>query len=230
MGRKYTGTQIKNFYECSTELGLRRNDKKFKGAKWGKLCEQVYLKTKDCSEKGTYHIVQDFINKAFPELPITDSILVIKNLSIIIVRMHSNNEEIIYTNHPISSEEFSVEIDTIISKNNSEFIREIKSYASPNEYAWNSDIMQLTIQNMVLASHYDIDFYYGEIVYLGNGKIVNINTRPYVPAIYRAIRSLERGTKKVDCEVCNFYNIPCYTQVRYQSPHLSINESIHQKL
>ena len=118
----------------------------------------------------------------------------------------------------MQNQEFTVEIDSFIIENEScGFIREIKSYPSSNKYAWNSDIMQLTTQNMVLQTEFGIDFYYGEIAYIGSGNIVSINTKPYEKAVNFAARELSNGQTKIGCSNCSFLDIPCYEQVRYKN-------------
>lgn len=214
---KITGMQIKRFFECTTERIMRKSNSMFKGTRWGKFCENLYLNTIKNQKEDIFKITQFNINKAFPSLDISTSSNLIKNLTNIIKKMRSDKkQEILKTNMKLQNNQYSIELDMIIrDSSGAGFIREFKSYPSPGYYVWNSDLMQLAVQNMVLSSYYNIHFYYGEIAYLGDGKIIEINTSSYEKLVYFARRQILNDHKKISCEKCKFYDLPCYTQVRY---------------
>jgi len=213
---KLTGAQIKKFFECSIEKNMRKNNFLNKGLKWGKLCEKIYIKMLKNLKQSAFEIVQEQINSNFNNLDIRASINIIKNLSSILLKMKDlGTLEFYKSNIKMENKKFSVEIDSILRDNSGYgFIREIKSYSGPKYYAWNSDIAQLTIQNIVFGSNYEIDAYYGEIVYLGNGKIIPINTRPYEKIVYFARKKILEHEKKISCQNCHLLEIPCYNHVR----------------
>ena len=214
-----TGTQIKRFYECSKERELRKHNSSLKGAKWGKICEKLYLDILDKGNSHIFEIVQSHINSNFQDLTIVESTKIIGNLAFLLKSMkNTNSQEIYKSNQIISDDKFAVEIDLIIrDKSGTGFIREFKSYSGPSYYAWNSDIAQLATQNIVLSHKLNTVIYYGEIVYLGNKKIIPINTKPYIKSINFARRKMIEGTNKIDCEHCSFLDFPCYNHVRYKN-------------
>jgi len=212
------GTQIKKFFECYKEREYRKNNRELKGIKWGKICEAIYIEIPITPNEGSiYKIVQKHINKNFPTLSIPLAAQIISGLTKILYKIKLSKEQKFFkTHYYVKNEKFSVEIDTLIREESEQgFIREIKSYPGPNKFAWNSDIMQLTTQNIVLSSEYEIDFYYGEIAYIGNGKIININTKPYEKAVFFAYNKILNGHKMITCSHCSLLDIPCYCQVRY---------------
>ncbi len=212
---KFTATEIKHFFECNAEQSKRINKLKLKGFKWGVVAEDLY---KRClTDSGDlFYLVQSKIKEILPDFLPSQSVVLINNLINLIEEMKANaGNTLEKANVKVENAQFIAQIDFLMrTRDGFYFPREFKSYPSPGLYPYNSDIMQLTVQNLLLSEKYKGRYYYGEIAYLGSGKILGVNTLPYVRAISYASQLLQQGIKRINCDTCNFLYIPCYNQVR----------------
>lgn len=211
-----SGSDIKHFFNCPMERSLMQNPSEFKGARWGIVCEKLYKNILDDPAEKIYPLVQATINQHFPDVSLSSSSIIIDGLSKVLEEFARRKHETLYdANLTLEWEDTIAQIDFIIKgENNAGFIREFKSYASPGYYAWNSDIMQLTVENFVFSKIFKIDSYYGEIAYLGDGKIVGINVQPYFIAFNFAKARLQQKERSIKCTNCKAFHIPCYNHVR----------------
>ncbi len=219
---RVTGTDIHNFFLCSLEKSRREAQEtiwvppSIPPLVWGTLCEDILrglLRVNAACKLQDFTIVQDLVNSRLPSLNISQTAQVISNLERIfniIVSMHQST--LSETNIHLKTEDYSVQIDFIMkTKFGERFPVELKSTSSPGYFAYNSDIAQLTVQNIVLESVYNQAFDYGQIIYIGDGRVVEMITRPFNQCINGAKLAILKHKSLVDCNTCE---MPCYQHVR----------------
>lgn len=205
---KISGSKIAYFFRCSFENVEREKLGIIRPKIFGILMEKVYqLKKKGLKAQEILSFIAHYISHL--EISKKQDLKKFARRAInMLYNLDShNNANIVETNLLCEDENFKVEIDLFLRKNKIFFPREVKSYKSPVVYAWNSDIMQLVVQSIVLENYYGINVRYGEILYLANNKLIPIDTYLLREHIYLVQMCIFKGIVKINCEICKKINM-----------------------
>lgn len=219
-----SASKIKKFYECTAERECRIHQSIFKGVKWGTVCEKLIGIVIENPGRDLFQAVQQVINDNYPQLSTKASVIAIKNLITTIRKVTEDfSARFSRANVRVNANGFSAQIDFLLTTSaGEEFPLEVKSYPSPGFYAFNSDIIQLTVQNLALSNQ-KTEFYYGQIAYLGDGRLVEVYTRPFNQAVTEARLKILTGENTVSCPDCIAFNVPCYKHIRVRTLNAEIS-------
>ena len=198
-----SGLEISRFFLCKYEREQRIPLSVSHPQLFGKIIEKAY------SLRELGRPVEDIINITLNAVSRAKSLNIKKEnqfLEALFNKILSlplfNKSELIETNALYNDHYFAVEIDQVLRKNRHYYPREVKAYSGPSVYAWNSDLMQLTTQCIVLENYYSINSRYGEIVYLGSNSMIPVDTYILRKYVFYARDMLFKGHHHLRCETC----------------------------
>jgi len=205
---KISGSKISSFFYCKYERNTRIPLKINNPQLFGKILEVGFSQFKN--GESYEQIITLLINKIISANKHV-SLNVDEFLSRLFHKIYAlksfNDSRLVEMNLLCEDNNFRVEIDQLLRLNSCFFPREIKSFKSPEIYVWNSDLMQLTTQCIVIENTFNIKSQYGELLYLGNDNLIPIDTYPFRKCVFYAQGRIFRGFNKIDCFSCKKLSI-----------------------